>query len=85
MNKEIERIKERNKSVERDKAWETSKTRKAIIACLTYIVIVIFLYSINNSKPWLNAIIPTIGFILSTLTLPFFKKIWLKRVYKNKI
>jgi hypothetical protein len=83
MNKEIEKIKERNISVEKDKAWETSKTRKAIIACLTYIVIVILLYNIHNPKPWLNAIIPTAGFILSTLTLPFFKKMWIRRVYKK--
>lgn len=30
-------------------------------------------------KAWLNAIIPTFGFILSNLSLPFFKEIWLKK------
>jgi hypothetical protein len=84
VNKEILQIKERNNRVELDKAWETSATRKIIIAILTYIVIVIFLYTIKNPKPWLNAIIPTIGFVLSTLTLPFFKKIWIERKYKEK-
>ena len=28
--------------------------------------------------PWLNAIVPSIAFLLSTLTLPFFKKLWQK-------
>lgn len=83
INSEIENIKTRNKNVEADKAWETSKTRKIIIACITYIVIVIFLYTLNNSSPWLNAIIPTLGFLLSTLTLPFFKKMWINRIYKK--
>ncbi|MDO8517650.1 MAG: hypothetical protein Q7S33_06010 [Nanoarchaeota archaeon] len=78
--KEIETIKERNKRVERDKAWETSKTRRIIIALMTYIVIVIFLWSINVSRPLLNAIVPTIGFIISTLTLPFFKQFWIDNV-----
>jgi ABC-type bacteriocin/lantibiotic exporter with double-glycine peptidase domain len=81
--KEIESLKNRNRRVEIDKAWEVSKTRRLIIAILTYIVIVIFLYSMGVQKPWLNAIVPTIGFILSTLTLPFFKRAWLKLVYKN--
>ncbi len=83
MKDEIGSIKERNKRVERDKAWEVSITRRIIIALMTYIVIVIFLWSINASRPWLNAIVPTVGFILSTLTLPFFKQFWIKTIYKK--
>lgn len=83
MKKEIESIKERNRRVEADKAWETSKTRRLIIACITYILIVIFLIMINASNPWMVALVPTIGYVLSTLTLPFFKKWWAKSVYKK--
>jgi len=81
--KEIELIKERNKRVETDKAWETSKTRRAIIALTTYFVIVIFLYIIGVPEPWFVASVPTIGYVLSTLTLPFFKKFWIKNMYKK--
>ena len=83
MKEDIEQIKLRNKRVEADKSWETSKTRKAIIAVLTYFIIVIFLGIIKAPKPWLNAIIPTMGFIFSTLTLSLFKRWWLKRFYKE--
>ena len=83
MKDDIEQIKERNKRVEADKAWEISKTRKILIALMTYIVIVIFLYFINAPNPVLSAIVPTVGFILSTLTLSFFKKFWLKRIYNR--
>ncbi len=38
IEKEIEKIKERNKRVEKDKAWETSWTRRICIMILTYIV-----------------------------------------------
>lgn len=78
MNKEIKAIIERNKRVEKDKAWETSFTRRVIIALMTYLLIVLFLWMIKFSEPWLNALVPTIAFVLSTLTLPFFKEIWLK-------
>ena len=83
MKEDIESIRERNKRVEADKAWEVSMTRRLIIALMTYIVIVIFLWLINVSKPLLNAIVPTIGFILSTLTLPLFKRFWLNNIYKK--
>jgi len=76
--KEIEKIKQRNKKVELDKAWETSISRKIIIAVLTYIVIVIFFVFAGLPKPFLNSIVPAIAFVLSTLTMTFFKKIWLE-------
>lgn len=83
MREDLERIKERNKRVEADKAWETSGTRRILIAVMTYVVIVIFLLSIEAPNPWLNALVPTAGFILSTLTLPFFKRLWWKHIYKR--
>ncbi len=84
MNKEIISIIERNKRVEKDKAWETSFTRRFIISALTYLLIVLFLWMIKVEKPWLNALVPTFAFLLSTLSLSFFKKIWLKYILKNK-
>ena len=81
---EIEKIKQRNERVEADKAWETSLARKISIAVLTYAVIVIFFIVVSLPKPFINAIIPTIGFILSTLSITLFKKIWVERWKKQK-
>jgi len=82
---EIERIKERNKRVEADKSWETSFTRKVLLTFFTYIAIGFYLQVIDIPQPWLNAIVPAVAFMLSTLTLPFFKKLWLKHFYSKKI
>ena len=79
IEKEVKQIIQRNEKVEADKAWETSFTRRAIITIMTYLIIVLFLYIINISSPWINALIPTIAFMLSTLTLPFFRKLWLNK------
>jgi len=76
---EIEGIKKRNQRVEADKAWETSWTRKIVISVLTYVVIVVFFYFAGLPKPFINAIVPAMAFVLSTLTVPLFKKWWLKR------
>ena len=80
---EINEIKNRNQRVETDKAWETSRTRKIIILILTYIVVVIFFFSAGLQKPFVNAIVPTMGFFISTLTVPFFKKWWLGKIYRK--
>jgi hypothetical protein len=82
LEKEIGKIKERNKRVETDKAWETSRIRRIIITLLTYIVIVIFFYFASLPKPFLNSIVPALAFFLSTLVLPIFKQIWSKLAKK---
>ena len=79
----IETIELRNTKVELDKAWETSWSRKLVIAVLTYAVIVIFFYFADLPKPFVNSIVPTLGFVLSTLTLTWFKKLWIKITYKK--
>lgn len=83
LQKDINSIKERNKKVEADKSWETSWTRKIIIAIMTYVTIVLFFLVAGLPKPFINSIVPTAGFVLSTLSLPFFKKIWLSKKYKQ--
>lgn len=82
-NKEIENeileIKQRNKRVELDKAWETSLTRKLCICILTYIVVVAYSIIINRiSSTWLSSLVPVIGFTLSTLSLKLVRNIWEK-------
>jgi preprotein translocase subunit SecF len=79
IKQEIEKIKQRNKKVELDKAWETSLTRKIIVAIMTYLVIVIFFYFAGLESPFVNSIVPALAFILSTLSLTFFRKMWENR------
>ena len=74
--KRIEKLEARNKRVESDKAWETSLTRRASIAVLTYIVVVSYLSMIHADHKWFHAIIPVIGFLLSTLTISLVKQWW---------
>ena len=76
----IQSIEIRNRKVEFDKAWETSKTRKISIAILTYIVVVLFFFVADLPRPFINSLVPTAGFVLSTLSLPIIKKEWMKRV-----
>ncbi len=76
-------IEHRNEKVESDKGWETSVARKALIATFTYIAIGTYMWAIGIDKPLLNAIIPTTGFMLSTLSMPFFKRMWLKYLWNK--
>lgn len=76
--KSVEDILKRNARVEADKAWETSKTRRAIIVAITYLVAVAFMKKIGVEDYFLSACIPTGGYLLSTLSLPIIKQWWLK-------
>lgn len=83
LERRIKKIEERNRRVELDKFWELSYMRRILIAIFTYIAIGAYLQVISVPGPWLNAIVPTVAFLLSLLTLPFFKRIWIKYINKN--
>ena len=79
LEEEIEKIQERNKRVDLDKAWETSWTRKICICTLTYIVVVAYSYIIRYfDNVLLSSLVPVIGFTLSTLSLKYIRIIWEK-------
>ena len=79
LEEEIVKIKERNKKVELDKAWETSWTRKICIMILTYIVVIIYSYVIKEfDNIFLSSLVPVIGYTLSTLSLRLVRNIWEK-------
>lgn len=79
IEKEIKEIKERNKRVEKDKAWETSWTRRICIMILTYLVVIAYSYIIRKTDSiFLSSLVPVIGFTLSTLSLGLIRKIWEK-------
>ena len=83
LENEIKKIKARNAKVELDKKWETSWTRRLCICVLTYIVVVIYSFTIQQvSNVFLSSLVPVIGFTLSTLSLGFVRKVWEKRIRK---
>jgi len=79
VEEEIKKINQRNRRVEKDKEWETSIVRKICIMILTYIVVIIYSYVIKKyDNIFLSSLVPVIGFLLSTLSLSFIRKIWEK-------
>jgi hypothetical protein len=78
LEKEINLIKERNKRVETDKAWETSWERLLLISAILYITALIFMIIIGVQNVLLAALVPVLGFALSNQSLPVVKRWWLK-------
>ena len=83
IEREIGIIQERNARVEADKAWETSLTRRVFIAVVTYLIAASWLAIIGESMIWLKAVVPTGGYLLSTLSLPFVRKWWVGKFWKT--
>lgn len=80
---EIAAIKQRNARVEADKAWETSHVRLLSVALLTYASMVLLMWVIGTDKPYIAAIIPTAGFVLSNMSLRAIKQRWIARHFKS--
>lgn len=72
----ITEIESRNIRVEKDKAWETSMTRKVSILMMTYGILGIYMNLLGVENWYLHALVPTCWYFLSTLALPVIRKIW---------
>lgn len=84
IKRDIELIKERNKRVEVDKAWETSFARAVIVIFLTYLIAVATLFVIQNEHPFRNAFIPALAFFASVQSIPFVKRMWVVNYLKKQ-
>ncbi len=76
---EIEAIKARNRKVEAAKAWETSWTRRLVVAILTYIIVVIFMAMADFAKPFLEALVPTAAYLISVSSVSVVQRWWIKK------
>ena len=79
LQEEIEKIKTRNKRVEADKAWETSKTRALFVALVTFALAFLFMVLIDEREPLWKALAGSIAYLASTTTYGILKNLWLKR------
>jgi hypothetical protein len=79
----IEEIHARNARVEADKAWEVSWTRRMLIAGGTYAVVVFYLTMLGVDRAYLQALVPPCCYLVSTFSLPVFKKLWIQKLYKK--
>lgn len=83
LERAIREIEERNIRVEAEKAWEVSFARRALIILGTYAIAVLVFFSVGSLRPFLDALIPMVAYILSTQSLPLIKRWWMRRQSKR--
>jgi hypothetical protein len=66
-----------NVAKDRGKEFEGSYTRVLFIMGITYATLFGYLTLIGAERPALNAIVPAVGFNLSTWSLPYVKEVWI--------
>lgn len=76
---DIEAIKARNRRVEADKGWETSRTRSFFIAIVTFVLAYFFMVLIDEREPFWKALAGSLAYLASTTTYGILKKWWLKK------
>jgi hypothetical protein len=79
LEEKIQKINERNLQVEQDKSWEVSWFRIISVAGTTYIIILLIMWILNFNFIFISALIPTFGYLLSTLSIKVLKKVYIKK------
>lgn len=78
----LSQIEARNSRVEAEKAWETSNYRKVLIVVTTYFLMCLTMAIIGVNQFYIQSIIPTLGYFLSTLSFRFIKKFYIDKKLK---
>lgn len=78
LEEELARMRERNIRVGAEKAWETSRFRIFLISGMTYAVACLILFTLNVENAFAAALLPAVGYFLSTQSLPFLKDWWIR-------
>ncbi len=73
----LKKITERNLRVEADKAWETSFLRIGFVTFITYVCTAFVFWLIGVELYMRNALIPTLGYLLSTQSLSLLRSWWI--------
>lgn len=81
LESELSAIKARNARVERDKAWETSWIRRGFIMAITYVIAASYMHISGLGNALMGAFVPVGGYLLSTLSLPVIKRLWLEKKF----
>jgi hypothetical protein len=79
LEERVAKLEARNRRVEADKDWETSWFRRVSIMIFTYATVVFYFHFVIHIEPWVNALVPVIGYFFSTLTVGFLKSRWATR------
>ncbi len=83
LEERIAKLEARNRRVEDNKAWETSWLRRLSIMILTYMTVVFYLHFVIHINPWINALVPVIGYTVSTLTISRLKQRFIHQLHKR--
>lgn len=68
----------RNRIRDYSKEFEGSLMRIIMIMVLTYAILSVYMLLAGLDRPWISAIVPTVGFQLSTVSLPSIKNCYVE-------
>ncbi|HXE10167.1 MAG TPA: hypothetical protein VN554_01955 [Verrucomicrobiae bacterium] len=83
LEERVAKLEARNRRVEADKAWETSWTRRLVLMALIYLTVIFYLRFVVHIDPWINGLVPVLGYFVSTLTITFLRQRFTDRQRKG--
>ena len=79
LQSEVTALHQRNFEKDRGKEFEGSYARVIFLMVVTYLTLYCYMqWVLKTDFPYLDAIVPTVGFNISTWSLPFVKEYWIQ-------
>lgn len=84
LEEKVNKLALQEKYIEMQKSWSESLTRIAMNTISTYVLVVLLMIFFNIENYFMNALIPALGYALSIQSIPFVKKIWIRKYLESE-
>ena len=74
----LKKVLSRNKKVDKEVLWKNSYTHRISVSILIYVISVCCFYFTSVSEIFIIALIPSLGYFISTIKLKIIRNIWEK-------
>jgi len=78
LEEQVQKLNLMQKYDELKSKWDRSLVRIIYVSTTTYLFVAVFMFILEVDNYLVNALIPSLGYILSTQTLPSIKKAWVR-------
>lgn len=79
----VERIRLSGKYSNLQKNWENSRIRVITVAVSMYVLTLTFMLILQVQNPIVSALLPTVGYMLSTNSIPLVRRIWVRNYLRT--
>ncbi len=83
LKKELDTLHDDIRTLKIQQDWNTSVLKHGLVIFMNYLIMLILMYILNIESPFISALLPTLGYAITSISLNSIKKYWIIYTYSE--